>query len=141
MDRLAQSRWRVTMKALLTVFVLVEVGVGLILGIYPSLMTRLLFTTQLDTTTAVITGRVAGIALLSLLIACWVARNDVQSLVARGIVAGMLLYNAGVVALLLAAGMAPDLTGVLLWPAIVVHAAQTVWCVICLLFRGARVAA
>ena len=124
------------MKALLTVFVLVEVGVGLILGIAPSVMTRLLFTTQLDTPTAVIVGRVAGVALLSLLIACWVARNDVQSPVVRGVVAGMLLYNAGVVALLLRAAMAPALTGVLLWPAIVVHAAQAVWCVVCLSMKG-----
>ena len=128
------------MKALLTVFVLVEVGVGLILGIYPSLMTRLLFTTQLDTPTAVIVGRVAGISLLSLLIACWVARNDTQSPVARGIVAGMLLYNAGVVAVLLAAGMAPGLTGVLLWPALLFHAAMALWCVVCLAFRGAQFA-
>ncbi len=37
------------MKALLTVFVLVEVGVGLLLGLALSVMTKLLFTTQLDT--------------------------------------------------------------------------------------------
>jgi hypothetical protein len=103
-------------------------------------MTRLLFTTQLDTPTAVIVGRVAGIALLSLLIACWVVRNDVQSLVARGLVAGMLLYSAGVVALLLAAGMAPGLTGILLRPALAVRAAMAVWCVVCLSFRGATLA-
>lgn len=124
------------MKALLTVFVLVEVGVGLILGLAPSVMTRLLFTSQLDTPTAVIVGRVAGIALLSLLIACWVARNDIPSVVARGVVAGMLLYNASIVALLLAAAMAPSLTGVLLWPALVVHAALAVWCVVCLSMKG-----
>ena len=120
------------MKALLTVFVLVEVGAGLILGIGPSVLTKLLFGTELETTTAIMAGRVAGIALLSLVIACWTARNDTQSPGARGVVAGMLLYNAGVVALLLAAGMAHGLTGALLWPALVIHAAMAVWCVVCL---------
>jgi hypothetical protein len=124
------------MKALLTVFILVEVGAGLILGIAPSVLTKLLFGTQLEMPTAVIAGRVAGVALLSLLIACWAARDDVQSTVTKGVVTGMLLYNAGVVAVLLAARMVPSFTGVLLWPALIVHAAMAVWCVVCLSMRG-----
>ena len=120
------------MKALFTVFALVEVGAGLTLVVAPSVLTTLLVGTQLDTPTALIVGRVAGVALLSLVIACWVARNDAQSPVARGLVAGMLLYNVGVVTLLLYAGTALGLAGVLLWPAILIHGALAVWCVICL---------
>jgi hypothetical protein len=129
------------MKALLTVFAFVEVGAGLVLGIAPSVLTKLLFGTELETTTAIIAGRVAGIALLSLVVACWIARSDTQSPVARGVVAGMLLYNAGIVALLLAAGMAPGLAGVLLWPAVAVHAALAVWCVVCLSIRRTHLSA
>ena len=63
-----------------------------------------------------------------------VARNDAQSVVARGLVAGMLLYNAGVVTL--HAGMALGLTGVLLWPAILIHGALALWCAVSLLNKG-----
>ena len=77
-----------------------------------------------------------GVALLSLVTACCVARNDAQSVVARGLVAGMLLYNAGVVTLLLHAGMALGLTGVLLWPAILIHGALALWCAVSLLNKG-----
>jgi hypothetical protein len=119
------------MKALLTMFALVEVGAGLTLVVAPSELTTLLVGTQLDTPTALIVGRVAGVALLSLVIACWMARTDAQSSVARGLVAGMLLYNAGVVTFLVHAGTALGITGVLLWPAILIHGALAVWCVIC----------
>ena len=88
------------MKALLTIFALIEVAAGLTLVVAPSKLTTLLVGTQLDTPTALIVGRVAGIALLSFVIACWVARTDTLSPVARGLVAGMLLYNVGVVTLL-----------------------------------------
>ena len=119
------------MKSLLTVFALVEVSAGVILAISPLVLTRSLFGTELEFPTAIIAGRVAGVALLSLVIGCWVARNDARSLAAKGLVAGMLLYNAGIVALLLHAGRVSSLTGVLLWPAIVVHAALAAWCIVC----------
>ena len=124
------------MKVLLTVFALVEVGAGLTLVVAPSVLTTLLVGTQLDTPTALIVGRVAGIALLSFVIACWVARTDTLSPVARGLVAGMLLYNVGVVTLLVHADTALGLTGVLLWPAILIHGALAAWCVVCLLSKG-----
>ena len=129
------------MKSLLILFALVEVGAGLTLVVAPSALTTLLVGTQLETPTALVVGRVAGVALLSLVIACCVGSNDAQSPVAKGLVAGMLLYNAGVVSLLLHAGIALGLTGHLLWPAILVHAALAVWCVVCLLSKGTNLKA
>jgi hypothetical protein len=123
-------------KWLLTVFAAVEVGAGLTLLVAPSALASLLIGTQLDTPTGLIVGRVAGVALLALVIACWVARHDAHSLVAKGLVAGALFYNLGVVSLLLYADTSLGLTGKWLWPAILVHAALAVWCVVGLVSKG-----
>jgi hypothetical protein len=71
--------------------------------------------------------------LLTLGVACWLARSDTHSRAARGLVAAMVLYNFGVALILGAAGMRPEPAGVALWPAVALHAAMTVWCIVSLL--------
>ena len=99
--------------------------------IVPSLVGRLLLGAELSGVAAVV-GRVAGIALFALGIACWLAREDTQSRSARGLVAAILLYNFAVAALLAFGGFGLGLHGVALWPAVVLHAVMAMWCVACL---------
>ena len=77
-------------------------------------------------------GRVAGVALLSLGFACWLASFDIESCAARGIVSAMALYNLSVVLILGAVGIQSQPIGIALWPAVILHAAMAVWCVVCL---------
>jgi len=98
----------------------------------PSVVVRLLLGSPLDTSGAVMLGRVAGAALLALGVACWLARDDTQSRAARGLVVAMLIYNIAATALLAFAGIALGLHGIALWPAVVLHAAMGVWCAVCL---------
>jgi hypothetical protein len=117
------------MKTLHTVTAVIEAGAGLALGCCPSAVVALLLGSGLDTPAAVILGRLAGAALLALGVACWLARDDAQGRAARGLVAALLLYNFAAVALFTFAGIGLGLHGVALWPAVVLHAAMTVWCV------------
>jgi len=48
-----------------------------------------------------------------------------------------LLYNTAVAAVLAYAGIGLGLTGVGIWPAVLLHAALAVWCLAC--FRTMRV--
>ena len=116
-----------------TVTAVLEAGAGLALGCFPSAVVALLLGSGLDTPVAVILGRLAGAALLTLGVACWLARGDAESRAARGLVAAMVVYNFGAVVLFLYAGIGPGLHGIAWWPAVVLHAGMTVWCIACLL--------
>ncbi len=86
------------MKTPYPVTALIELGAGLALLCCPSATVMLLVGSPLETSAAVTLGRVAGAALSSLGVACWLARDDTQSIAARGLVAAMLLYNFAIVA-------------------------------------------
>jgi hypothetical protein len=114
---------------LLIVTALVEAPIGVMLLFSPPLVAGLLLGVSLDAPAALIVGRIAGAALLSLSVASWLARDDGQSLALRGLVVAMLLYNCAAVAVLAHAGLVVGLVGVLMWPAVALHAAIAVWCI------------
>jgi hypothetical protein len=117
------------MKTLLTATAVIEAGAGLVLLTVPTL----LFGPAIDTPAGSTVARIAGAALLLIGLACWLARHDEQSSAARGLVGGLLLYNAGIVAILVYAATALGLSSDGVWPAAAVHAAMTVWCMTSLL--------
>ena len=120
------------MKALLIVTAGLEAATGLALSLSPALPVSLLLGASLDTPGGLVVARVAGAALLSLGVACWLVRDDRQNCAARGIVAALLLYNIATVAVLTHARLGLGLSGVGLWPAVGLHLALAVWCVACL---------
>ncbi len=121
------------MKRLLKLTGIIETATGLGLMAVPSVVVRLLLGSPLDTSAAVVLARVAGAALLALGVACWLARDDTQSRAARGLVVAMLMYNIPATAFLAFAGIGLGLHGVVLWPAVVLHAVMAIWCIMTLL--------
>ena len=119
------------MKRFLILTAIIEAATGLALIALPAIVVRLLLGAEISGASVPL-GRVAGAALLALGVACLLARDDTQSPAARGLVVAMLTYNILATAVLAFAGIGLGLHGVALWPAVVLHAAMGVWCIVCL---------
>jgi len=119
-------------KRLFVVTAVAEVGIGVALLLSPQFPVSMLLGTPLDAAGAQSVARVAGAALLSLGIACWLARDDEQSRATTALIAAMLTYNTAAVVVLAHAGIVLRLFGIGLWPAVLLHAALAVWCLACL---------
>ncbi len=98
----------------------VEIGTGLALVLDPAPVVALLLGAD-ATGLGVVLGRFLGIALLALGVACWPGGQRVV-LGARTL-DGMLTYNALVAVFLAYVGTGGHLAGLLLWPAVALHAA------------------
>src|SRR6476659_434161 len=121
------------MKKLLTLTAAIEAGTGIGLLAVPSAVAQVLLGTPLEAPAALTVARVAGAALLSLGVACWLASFDPQSRAVRGVVSAMLLYNPGAAIILGVFGIQSERAGIVLWPAVILHVMMTVWCVMNLL--------
>jgi len=119
------------MNRLLKLTAIIEAATGLGLIAVPAIVVRLLFDAEI-TGASIPLARVAGVALLALGVACWLARDDTQTRAARGLVSAMVLYNLGAVIILGSAGLGSPSVGIALWPAVILHAAMGGWCVACL---------
>src|SRR5215510_7630215 len=107
------------MKKLLGLAAVLEGATGLVLMIHPGLVAQLLFGDGVFGAGKVL-SRVAGIALLALGVASWPGR-EAGSGSARS-ARGLLTYSLLVTLYLVYLGVVAHLAGILLWPAVVVHA-------------------
>lgn len=123
-------------KVLLIATALIELGAGLALLCDPAGAAQGMSGTPLNDAATVTLLRIGGAGLLSLAVACWLARNDAHSPAARGLVIGMLVYNVAAAGLLGYAGLVLKLPGTGIWFGVGLHVVMTTWCLACL--RTAR---
>jgi hypothetical protein len=95
---------------------LAEAATGVALIVAPSLVARLLLGTELFGV-ALAVGRVTGISLLALGIACWPGKEP-----SRAGLGGMATYGLFVTLYLSYLGFRGEWVGPLLWPAVALHA-------------------
>lgn len=119
------------LSSLLTVTAVLEASTGVFLLASPILLASLLLGV-LEGSVPLVLARVAGGALLALGIACWYAAREPVGPATRGVVAAMLVYNLATAMAFAYGGLVYGLSGVLLWPVVVLHLAMAVWCVACL---------
>ena len=119
-------------KLFLVITALVEAATGLCLLFLPAVLFAVLLGLDHATVDAIFVGRLAGAALLAIGIASWMARIDTRTPAQLGLLTGILIYNVAASMLLAFAGAVLKMIGVLLWPAVAVHAILAVWCFSCL---------
>ena len=93
----------------------VEAATGILLLAFPPIVIRLLFGAEIAGVGEMV-GRVAGMALIGLGVACWPGGSTRRAL------NGMLAYGALATPYLAYIGLRGETVGPLLWPAVVVHA-------------------
>jgi hypothetical protein len=97
-----------------------EAATGFALMIDPPLVARLLLGDGVSGTPMAL-GRVAGIGLLSLGLACWPGANATSAPAMRA----LLTYNILITIYLLCLGIGGEWVGFLLWPAVILHGIVT----------------
>ena len=107
---------------LFLVAAVVEAATGLGLIVVPEVVVRLLFGGDLAGVGFAI-GRIAGFALLSIGLLCWMSRREPGNL---PILASMFSYNLPVTLYLAYLGIGGEAVGLLLWPAVAFHAVMTI---------------
>jgi len=110
------------MKKVLILTAVTELLTGLTLLVYPPILVRLLFDSEIAGA-GLLASRIAGITLIALAVACWPDRNTHRAFF------GMMTYNLLVTLYLAYVGIRGDV-GILLWPVVALHAglsALLVW--------------
>ena len=106
------------MKKLLAVSAVLEVVTGMALIVAPTFVVKLLFGADIAGI-AIVTSQFAGLALMSLGVACWPRGSAASALY------GMLTYSSLATLGLLYIAVRGTWNGPLLWPAVVLHAILT----------------
>jgi hypothetical protein len=119
-------------KLLLLTTACVEIGTGLCLLFLPSVVFAILLGFEQASADALFVGRIAGAALLAIGLASWIARVDDLTIAQFGLFSGILFYDVAASVLLAYAGMVLKMVGILLWPAVVLHAVLAGWAFSCL---------
>jgi hypothetical protein len=117
------ATWRMRMqRLLLAIAAVVEILAGLGLILVPDATMQFLFGGRPEGV-GMMMGRVAGVALLALGVACWGARGDSGGEARVGTVRAITLYNAGAGALLVLFAVTGQAGGLGVWSAALLHLA------------------
>lgn len=107
---------------LIIVAAAIEVATGIVLMVAPSAFARVLLGADLSSAGQAV-GRIAGFALLSLGLACWPKGGPAADVTAGALASpALLIYNLLITLYLAYVGIAGELVGTLLWPAVALHA-------------------
>ena len=111
------------LRKILAFAAVVEVGTGLVLMIDPAIVVTLLLGADVSGV-GMLLGRCFGITFVALGLACWPRRRRDES--DSPAFRAMLTYNAFIALYLAYLGVVQNMAGMLLWPAVALHAVVAV---------------
>jgi len=117
---------------LLRAIAVVELGASIGLLLVPSRVAELLVGQALGAGAPLVVGRVAGAALLALVLACWRETASRRPGPPAALLTGLLAYNVIVALVLVHAFATTGGGGIGLWPTVILHALFAVWIGRCL---------
>jgi hypothetical protein len=112
----------------LTLFSCLECATGLGLFLMPGIVIGLLFGPTQPVPETLLLARLGGAALLAIGVVSWGAGTFHRSRASLSLLMGITLYNGFAAAVLAYAALGLNIQGVLLWPAVLYHAALLPWC-------------
>jgi hypothetical protein len=118
------------MKKLLVITAIFEGLTGLGLVTIPSLLSNILLGEPITENVGIVVAMVAGSALLSISVSCWLSRASTN---ATALIKSLLVYNITVAAVLIYGALVFRINGLGLWPATIAHIALAIWCIMLLL--------
>ncbi len=110
------------MKLFLKFTAIVEALTGILLVLVPGRVVSVLFGTELTDKTGIILAMLAGVAIFSLSLICWLLAEQDAALAA---VQALLVYNVTVTFILLYGKFAFGIQGWVLWLIIIFHGVQS----------------
>lgn len=113
------------MKSLLIATAIIEGLTGLALAFAPSFVASILLGSSLTDPSAILVARLAGAALITIAIACWLSGNENHP---ATMVKAMIGYNIFSITLLVYAALFEKISGQGLWPAVLLHLGLLIWC-------------
>ena len=109
---------------LIAVAAAIEAGTGLILVSFPSLFVRLLLGVELSEPGQIV-GRLAGFALIALVLACWPSGGTGGA--GASSLRSLLVFSLLVAVYLVYLGISGGPVGSLLWPAVILHSVVAIF--------------
>ena len=118
------------MKLFLQITAIAEILFGILLVFFPNFIIALLFETPITETSGIIASMIAGVAVISLTIICWLVQNKIDAIET---VKGMLFYNFTIIAVILYLIGVYKISGLGVWLVIGFHTFQGIWSIIILM--------
>lgn len=120
------------MRVLLVTKAALEMATGIALVLVPSVVLGLLLGATIQAPAGRVVCGVAGAALVAIGIACWIARDDTRSRGTLGLVRATMLYDFAVATIFIGTRFELGLSGIALWPAVVLHLGLATASLVCL---------
>ena len=118
------------MKLFVQITALAEILIGILLVFFPNFIIGLLFETPITETSGIISSMIAGVAIISLTIICWLVQNKIDAIET---VKGMLFYNFAIIAVVIYLIGVYKISGLGVWLVIGFHTFQGIWSIIILM--------